>query len=353
LVACGSETELGESEASEAQTQQSSVTKPATGEVQDPETDASQAAGVQFCGEHVHSDHFQSVRSLAHIDVKALPSAVIELVERDGPPLDEYEQRSVSNDQLRLRSSSPVFPNRSGNALIVTQALVLALITTGWRDSWVIEESEITYPCDSTGVPLDLATDYEVISPPDGWEPRDPAVLSEPEPSELLLRQPLNSLSELRIDELSVLQIATDILSVIMPGCTNPDAYYNEPRSQHQSVLKTDLTSNSALPADLLKTVGTGSDFRRFEQIDAYQVDESRVVLIWLPRAGQSSEILAVGELVRATQTRGQEPAWQFAEYVEVYGCYEGAERNEELWFSGRGDLLHSSLRTGSSKDVE
>lgn len=277
---------------------------------------------------------------------------MIELVEQDGPPIDEYEQRSVSGYQLRLRSSSSEFPNRSGDALIVTRTLVLALITTGWHDTWVIEESEVTYPCDSAGNALDLAADYEVLSPPEGWEPRERATPTPAGPSELLLRQPLASLSELRIDQLSVLQIATDIISVIMPGCTNPEAHYNEPRSRYESVEPTGLTSNSVLPSDLLEAVGEGS-YRRFDLIDAYQIDETRIVVIWMPRPQGATGILLVGDLVRARRAGDQEPAWRFAEYVEVYGCYEGAERDDETWFSGRADLAQSSLRLGPGIDVE
>jgi len=183
-------------------------------------------SSIQFCGEHVHNDHFQTTRDLSHIDVDSLPPAVIELVERTGPPIDEYERRSVSDSQLRLRSSSPEFPNRNGDYLIVTRTLVLALITTGWREEWVIEESEVGYPCDGSDKALDLAQDYEVLEPPEGWEPRVLSVPPPTNPSELLLRQPLTSLADLKIDQLSILQVATDILSVIMPGCTDPDAYY-------------------------------------------------------------------------------------------------------------------------------
>lgn len=232
---------------------------------------------------------------------------------------------------------------------------MLALITTGWREEWVVEESEVTYPCDIAGNPLDLASEYEVFEPPEDWQPSEPEAVSQDEPSDPLLRRPLTSLSELRIDGLSVLKVATDILSVIIPGCTDPDAHYNEPRSRYNSLLGTGLTANSPLPSDLLETVGEGS-YRRFDLIDAFQVDETRIIVIWLPNRperGVGIGILTVAELIRATRPGNQEPAWRFADYVEVYGCYDGAVRDEEIWFSGRADLAQSGLRLGKGSQRE
>lgn len=325
-----------EQESSETSEQSSSASR----------EDDPQPPAVQFCGEHVHNDHFQTVRDISHIDVEALPAAVIEVVERDGPPIEEYEQRSVSSHQLRLRSSSPEFPNRNGNYLIATRSLTLALITTGWREQWVIEESEVSYPCDGSGEALDLADDYEVLAPPEGWVPREPSTQSQPEPSELLLRQPLTSLAELKVDQLTVLQIATDILSVIIPGCTDPEAHYNEPRDRYDQVLPTGLTSKSPLPTELLNTVGEGS-YRKFGQIDVFQVDKDRIVVIWLPQPEADFGILVVAEMALARRPGDRDVAWRFTEYVEVYGCYEGAVREDETWFSGRAELAQSGLRLG------
>lgn len=254
--------------------------------------------------------------------------------------------------QLRLHSLSPEFPNRSGNALIVTRSLTLALITTGWREEWVIEESEVSYPCDGSGEALDLADDYEVLAPPDGWKPREPSTESQPEPSGLLLRRPLASLAELRIDQLSVLQIATDILSVIIPGCTDPEAHYHEPRDRYDQVLPTGLTSTSSLPTKLLDTVGEGS-YRKVDQIDVFQVGEDRIVVVWLPQPGAEFGILVVAEMAPARRPADQEVAWRLTEYVEVYGCYEGAVREDENWFSGRAELAQSGLRLGMGMQGE
>ena len=314
--------------------------------------DGIQRSSVEFCGEHVHNDYFQSARDLSHIDVDSLPAAVIELVERRGPPIDEYERRSVSGSQLRLRSASPEFPNRSGSYLFITRTLVLVLITTGWREEWVIEESEATYPCDQSGKALDLAQDYEVLEPPEGWEPRVLSVPPPTNPSELLLRQPLTSLADLKIDQLSVLQVATDILSVIMPGCTDPDAYYISAKDRYEQVLPTDLNSTSHLPIELLDTVGESS-YRRFDQIDVFQIDEDRVVVSWLPKPEAEAGILVVAELARARRAGDREAAWRFTEYVEVYRCHEGAERDDGTWYSGRTELAESDLRLGMGMQPE
>ncbi len=318
----------------------------------DSADDDVQAPSVQFCGEHVHNDHFQTTRDLSHIDVDLLPPAVIALVERNGPPIEEYERRSVSGSQLRLRSASPEFPNRDGNYLIVTRTLVLGLITTGWREEWVIEESEATYPCDQSGNAFDLAQEYEVLEPPEGWEPGVSNVPPPPNPSELLLRRPLTSLADLKIDQLSVLQVATDILSVIMPGCSDPDAYYISAKDRYEQVLPTDLNSTSDLPIELLDAVGESS-YRRFDQIDVFQIDEDRVVVSWLPKPEAEAGILVVAELARARRAGDREAAWRFTEYVEVYGCHEGAERDDETWYSGRTELAESDLRLGMGMQPE
>lgn len=229
---------------------------------------------------------------------------------------------------------------------------MLALITTGWREEWVIEESEVTYPCDQAGNTLDLPAEYEVLDPPEDWQPREPRVPTRSQPSDLLSRKPLTSLAELRVDQLSVLQIATDILSVIMLGCTDPDAHYNEPRSHYELVLPTGLTLTSPLPIDLLNTVGEGS-YRRFDEIDLFQVNEDRVVVAWLPKPEADYGILVVAEMALARRAGDRDAAWRFTEYVEVYGCYEGAVREDETWFSGRVELAQSELRLGKGMDSE
>ncbi len=291
----------------------------------------------------MHSDYFRGMRNISHVDVWELPAGAVEVVEREGPPIEEYEHRTVSSPYLILRSSSPEFPNRDGDYLIVERTLVLSVFTTGWQDHWVIAERRSTYPCDSEGNPLDLADDYEVSDPPEQWEPERRST-TQSESSELLSRQPLVSLMDLRIDDLTVLQIATDILSVILPDCADPDARYFQWRYEH--LLTTGLSEESTIPFDIAHVEGPW-EFPMYELMDAFQVDENRVVIIWLPRREPSHLGLVVTEFARVQSPDDDEVHWRYTDHVEVYGCFDARERDDELWFAGRADLEKSQIRLG------